>query len=78
MAWGYAKGFVIEYVMSPGKKKTNKKRKRKRSCRNCLNYDKVLQKCSLSSKYLSIEDHDACKRCSFYNIPLKNGKKHLP
>lgn len=29
MAWGYAKGFVIEYVMSPGKKKTKKKRNEK-------------------------------------------------
>lgn len=30
MAWGYAKGFVIEYVMSPGKKKTNKKKETKK------------------------------------------------
>ena len=30
MAWGYAKGFVIEYVMSPGKKKTKKKKETKK------------------------------------------------
>ena len=70
MAWGYAKGFVIEYVMPPGKKQANKKRKR-RSCKKCINYDKALQKCSLSSKYLSVEGHDAWKRCGFNNVPFK-------
>ena len=75
MAWGYAKGFVIEYVMPPGKKKANIKKRKRRSCRNCLNYDKTLQKCSLSPKYLSINGRDAWKRCGFYNITIKNGKQ---
>ena len=71
MAWGYAKGFVIEYVMPSGKKKANIKKRKKRSCKNCFNYDNALQKCSLSSKYLSIEDHDVWKRCGCYNKKFK-------
>ncbi len=66
MAWGYAKGFVIEYTGTKGKGK---------SCRTCKNYAASDRSCKVSAVYPPEDGYDSWKRCGLYNKTVTSGKE---
>lgn len=66
MAWGYAKGFVIEYAEPPIEGK---------NCRNCENYVRADKSCKVSSIYPPEDGYDSWKRCGKYEKVVKKKAK---
>ena len=58
MAWGYAKGFIIEYDST--------KKKKGKSCSKCIYYVKEDKSCEKQPVYVPDVGYGFCKSCSYY------------
>ena len=59
MAWGYARGFVIEHDSTV---------KRKIDCKDCLNYESDDKTCTKRPLYLPEDGYNSWRNCDYFEL----------
>lgn len=68
MAWGYAKGFVIEY---------DDTLKKRIDCKSCLYFEKSDRTCSKTQLYLPVDGFDSWKKCNYFSLDKGTGNYEI-
>ncbi|MBP3506123.1 MAG: hypothetical protein J6K43_06940 [Lachnospiraceae bacterium] len=59
MAWGYERGFIIEY---------DDTLKKRIDCKSCWYYDKTDKSCMKRPLYLPVDGYDSWKNCRYFEL----------